>query len=252
MQSHIGVDWASGRWVVAELRGDQISIDTEPSFLNVWDSHQEASAILVDIPIGLPEDGPRACDAAARKELGSRGSSVFSVPSRGAVEAGDYGAAVEANEEANCGGLGSQSWGIVPRIREVDVFLQRNETARGRVYESHPEICFAGFAKDVDLQSKLDSEGLAAREQIISKIDGSVGEEVSNFLGHRRDGNAKWHYRIHSGRLDDVLDAVVLALSGREIGLRPGMEGSEYSSLPQGKAERDGKGLKMEIVTPAI
>jgi predicted RNase H-like nuclease len=42
-------------------------------------------AIAIDIPIGLPTDGVRAADAAARRTLGRRGAAVFTTLVRRAV-----------------------------------------------------------------------------------------------------------------------------------------------------------------------
>jgi predicted RNase H-like nuclease len=133
--------------VTVAVAGEEVTISTEPAIQTVWTTHRmAAAAIIVDIPIGLPEDGPRACDEAARSKVGSRYSSVFATPSRGAVEAREYQEARTANEEAGCGGLGSQSWGLVPRIREVDVFCEESPEAAGTLYESHPEVCYRAFS----------------------------------------------------------------------------------------------------------
>lgn len=48
------------------------------------------TTIAIDIPIGLLES-PRACDRAARKQLGSvRGCGVFAAPCRAALLGKDY------------------------------------------------------------------------------------------------------------------------------------------------------------------
>ena len=44
-----------------------------------------ADVVAVDIPIGLPDAGPRRCDQLARARLGPRGSSVFPAPVRAAL-----------------------------------------------------------------------------------------------------------------------------------------------------------------------
>jgi predicted RNase H-like nuclease len=211
----VGVDWASGCWVVVVHDGDDVTITTEPAILNVWREHgRTADAVLVDIPIGLPETAPRACDRAAASLLGERHSSVFDVPSRAAVDADGY----EAARTANGGRLGSQSWGLVPRIREVDCFLDAHSAAEARVYESHPEVCYATFAARTDADapgSKRQAEGLDARLAILDAIDVAFGAAVRTFVEDRR-ADPQWHHRIQSGRLDDVLDAAVLALTARE------------------------------------
>jgi predicted RNase H-like nuclease len=209
----LGVDWARGCWVVVVLDGDDVTITTEPTILNVWHAHRDADAILVDVPIGLPETPPRDCDRSAASRLGDRHASVFDVPCRAAVEADGY----EAARDANGGRLGSQSWGLVPRIREVDCFLDAHPAAEACVYESHPEVCYAAFAARTgadDPGSKRESAGLDARLSILDAVDEAFGAQVRDFVEARRD-DSKWHHRIRSGRLDDVLDAAVLALTAR-------------------------------------
>ena len=227
----LGVDWASGCWVVVTLDGDGVTITTEPSVLNVWHDHgRAADAVLVDAPIGLPETPGRACDDAAADRLGSRRSSVFDVPCRAAVEADGY----EAARAANDGSLGSQSWGFVPQILEVDRFLDAHPEAEHRIYESHPEVCYAAFAERAGLGepgSKRDPDGLDARLAVLETVDEAVATQVRSFVESRRDG-AAWHHRIQSGRLDDVLDAAVLALTARR-----GADG--FGVLPETRAVTD-------------
>jgi predicted RNase H-like nuclease len=224
----VGVDWASGCWVVVVHEGDDATITTEPAILNVWREHgRGADAVLVDIPIGLPETAPRACDRAAASLLGERHSSVFDVPCRAAVDADGY----EAARAENGGRLGSQSWGLVPRIREVDCFLDACE-AEAHVYESHPEVCYAAFAARADADdpgSKRETEGLDARLAILDAVDAAFGAAVRAFVEDRRT-DPRWHHRIQSGRLDDVLDAAVLALTVRE---------GSFGVLPAGRDADD-------------
>lgn len=221
----VGVDWARGCWVVVAIDGDDVTITTESTMLNVWHEYGAAEAILVDIPIGLPESPPRDCDRAAASLLGERHGSVFDVPCREAIDADGY----EAAREANGGSLGSQSWGLVPRIREVDVFLDEYPAAAERVYESHPEVCYAQFAAREDAAdpgSKRSAGGLDARLSILEAVDGGFGAAVREFVEARR-ADAQWHHRIQSGRLDDVVDAAVLALTAKR---------SSFGVLP---ADRD-------------
>lgn len=76
--------------------------------------------LAIDIPIGLL-DGTRACDTAARKLLGQpRGSSVFPSPCRAAIQVASYGDACDANELRTGRKLSRQTWGIAPKIKQVD------------------------------------------------------------------------------------------------------------------------------------
>mgnify|MGYP002762624727 CR=1 FL=1 len=214
MSRFVGVDWASGCWVVVATDRYNVEITTEPSILNVWYRHRQADSILVDIPIGLPETSPRACDERAKEFLANRRSSVFAVPCRDAVETRDYDRA----REKNGGKLGSQSWGLILRIREVDTFLSIHSEAEDSIYESHPEVCYTQFAEQEGVESigsKQNPGGIDDRVKILEMVNEGFGSEVREFIKERRDG-AAWHRRIQSGRIDDVLDAAVLALTAKE------------------------------------
>ncbi|WP_254824310.1 DUF429 domain-containing protein [Haloglomus halophilum] len=243
MATYLGVDWAGSCWLVVEA-GDRQAVTTEPSFLNVWHEHgRDAASILVDIPIGLPESGTRACDEAAMDYLGPRRSTVFAIPSRAVVETDDYDTARELNGDS----LGSQSWWLFPRIREVDVFLQEYEDATDRVYESHPEVCFAALA-DGSLPPK-DTQ--AGRDERLALLDDepALHKCIDDVLTDREDG-AAWHDRISSGKLDDVLDAAVLAYTAAQLDLGPRESDQEYPRLPASPNEDSELGLPMEIVHP--
>lgn len=178
MDSHLGVDWASGVWVVVEATTETTTITAQPSLLNVWHEYgAQASEILVDIPVHLDDEGNRDCDQAAKDFLGSRGSTVFWTPSNDAVTAEDYDEAVAKNTR----GLGSHSWGLVPRIQEVNALLDEFDTAHETVYESHPEVCFRAYHGD-DLPSKKSEPGFEARKECLSENGGTSFQPVLDLL----------------------------------------------------------------------
>lgn len=157
---------------------------------------------------------PRPCDERAREFLGNTRSSVFSVPCRDAVETRDYDCA----REKNGGNLGSQRWGLIPRIREVDTFLSIYAEARDRIYESHPEVCYAQLAEQEGIESigsKQNPDGIDDRVDVLETVNVGFGEEIREFVNERQV-EPMWHQRIQSGRVDDVLDAAVLALTAKE------------------------------------
>lgn len=245
MASYLGVDWASGCWLVVKT-GDETLVTTEPSILNVWHEHGgDVESILVDIPTGLLSSESRACDEEASERLGARGSTVFSIPFRGIVETNEYPEARKLND----GSLGSQSWWLFPRIREVDVFLQEYEEARMKTHESHPEICFDALADDLQ-HSKNTEEGRKERLKVLEEND-SLYTQVTEKVGKREDG-AEWHHRISKGRIDDVLDAAVLALTAKKLKLGSRREEPQYPALPVEKTaeEDDQLGISPEIVLP--
>ena len=220
MESHVGVDWASGTWVVVEVTTETIDVGAEPSLLNVWHEYGDrANEILVDIPVHLEGEEDRECDQEAKDFLRPRGSTVFWTPNSDAVRANDYHEAVASNTR----GLGSHSWGLIPRIQEVNVLLDEFENARERVYESHPEVCFKAYYGD-DLPSKKSDAGFEARKECLLKNGGESFQPVLDLADERR-ANSQWHHRIQSGRVDDVLNAAILALTARE-------STGDYSTLP--------------------
>ena len=79
-----------------------------------------------------------------RPLLGARQSSVFSVPSRAAIYAADYGEAcriAQATSEPPRK-VSKQLFNIAPKIREVDEALRATLERARRVFEVHPELAF--------------------------------------------------------------------------------------------------------------
>jgi predicted RNase H-like nuclease len=251
MDSWLGVDWADGCWIVVRY-GEEPLVTTEPSILNVWHEHVESDsvrAVLIDIPIGLPNSGSRVCDRKAQDRLGNRRSTVFSVPRREVVETDDYDTARELNN----GSLGSQSWWLFPRIREVDVFLQRNPAALKKTYESHPELCYYELAGE-QIDSKDTKSGIDTRLSIIDEMTDDVPkfyDEVETVVRDREDG-AEWHNRISKGRRDDVLDAAILAVTGSQLDLQQRSQMDSYPSFSGETMSEDDTKLDItrEIIHP--
>lgn len=250
MTTYIGIDWAGGSWVVVTA-GEETTVTTEPSILNVWHEHGEArdaQAILIDVPIGLHESGPRACDVEAQEYLGNRGNTVFTIPAREVVEADDYPTA----RSLNGGSLSSQSWWLFPRIREIDVFLREHDAATEKLYESHPEICFQAL-HGRPLERKTTESGLDERLEILHRYDseGHLADRVEEVVSARRDGTA-WHDRLSSGRIDDVVDAAVLALTAKRLDIGPRSDSRSYPAFPE--RETPGRDpaidIRPEIVYP--
>src|SRR5438067_2221284 len=114
-----GIDGCRGGWVVA-------TSDQWPSFtLTIVQSVQEAfvdsDIVAIDVPIGLPRVGPRACDLEARRRLGPRqGSRVFPAPCRAALAGNTYNECCELNFTVCGKKLSKQAHAILAKIREVD------------------------------------------------------------------------------------------------------------------------------------
>ena len=173
---------------------------------------------MIDIPIGLPTSGRRACDSLARGELGSKRASIFFAPTRGQVLAEDYDA-------VRGEGVSLQSFYLFRKIREVDRLIE--PTDQSWLREAHPELAF--FARtDSHLGKKRSPQGVQARQALLERIGSPfrLGEWEKQFL--RRDVG-----------LDDLLDAAVLleVARGQLLG----------NSRIICADERDERGLRMEI-----
>lgn len=190
--------------------------------------------IFIDIPIGL-SDGPdeRLCDKEARKQLGRpRNSSVFRVPARATLSAESYDEACEKNQEIAGKKLSKQTFGILPKIREIDGLMRSCEKARHLIRELHPEICFWALnERDAMSFNKNTRGGIEERLAVLERIRPSARQEFSRIL--------KCFQRKDVGR-DDILDAMVASVTAS----------ADSSALLTFPAEpiRDKHNLPMEMV----
>ncbi|MEO0422840.1 MAG: DUF429 domain-containing protein [Pseudomonadota bacterium] len=165
--------------------------------------------ILVDMPIGLADDAPRAVEREARLRLGRpRASSVFAVPSRTAVYAPNYESACARNRERLGVAISKQAWHLTPKIRELDRLLAADPIQRRRVLEAHPELCFAALAPDGEAlaESKKSDAGQAARYAILKQHFPTAQVLKDDIVRSTRRADVA---------LDDIADALVLAISAR-------------------------------------
>ena len=63
--------------------------------------------IVLDVPIGIPDLGPRQADGLARAFVGPRASSLFSTPNRAALAAPDRASADAASRSVGGQGVGA-------------------------------------------------------------------------------------------------------------------------------------------------
>ena len=134
------------------------------------------------MPIGLPEfssRGGRGPEALVRPLLGSRQSSVFSIPSRAAVYAETApfttveewyaahrrasGIAMRTSDPPR--GVSIQAFGIFSKIREIDRLLIEWPTLRARLFESHPEAAFWKLNADAAAHDHARGQEIRAGEK---------------------------------------------------------------------------------------
>ena len=75
------------------VRRDAAGCFAAPIVAAALDDLPETDMVVIDIPIGLPESGRRACDLEARAMLGPRRSSVFTGVRRPLLALDSYEAA---------------------------------------------------------------------------------------------------------------------------------------------------------------
>ena len=131
-QGVVGVDGCKAGWFAVRLSGQsEYAVAKFSSFGELVDSYDDGDLVLVDIPIGLPEDSsPRKCDLQARDVLGVRASSVFRAPTRQAAEQAradreDYRGFCRVQCLYTGKKLSKQSFAIAPKIAEVDEVMRR-------------------------------------------------------------------------------------------------------------------------------
>ena len=247
MAKYIGLDWSRNGWFGVILKDDgQHESDLFPSILNVWSAHSDAERILIDIPIGLSDNGTRVCDKKAYEFLKpDRHNSVFSTPIRDAVYSKSLAEAKALNEESGFS-ITNQAWSICPRIREVDEFFDEFLNAIGTLRESHPEVCFAALNdRDPIEDGKKTEEGLKKRKEVLFEADEQLEavyeDAVETFIEP-----PQWARRLSKNAKDDVLNALVLAHTARH-------DDEELATLPEAPEKDASKEepLPMEMVYPS-
>lgn len=162
--------------------------------------------------------------------LGRKRSSIFPVPCRPALAAPDYSTACAINAGILQVKLSKQSWGLVPKIRELDDWLRQTRDRRWR--ESHPELA---------LQALNDGHALAygkktpdGREERLALLRRLFAPADALFA------NARAAHARNQAADDDIIDALALAVTAW-------LSREALASVPE-TVECDETGLPMEIV----
>jgi predicted RNase H-like nuclease len=155
----LGVDGWRGAWVGALLDGRSVTLLALPDIAAVL-AVPDVELIAIDLPIGLSDDGPRACDIAARRLLGRARSSVFPAPLRAVLGCANYADACAVSRTASGKALSVQAWNLVPAIRALDAAL--DDVPPGHVLEVHPELASRVLDDRVEAP-KASARGLAQR-----------------------------------------------------------------------------------------
>ena len=213
-----GADGRRGGWVVAVVDVSGIprleSLDYVAPLAPAL--APDLAVIAIDMPIGLSDDGPRACDIAARRLLQPHGTRVFPSPPRVSLgHVDDYAAACAAAIAATGKSLSKQTWNLLASIREVDAIADDP-----RIVECHPELAFALMQGHPVDERKKTVEGRARRLDLLRGWLPDLGDPAYG---------------------DDGLDALACAWSAARIATGKAL------TLPAGEVPRDGAGRPMRI-----
>lgn len=226
----VGIDWMKGYWLAAEMRGEEIAIQRYANICEACDAYTHADAVLIDIPVGLPENRDEDLqrpDREARTVLPvKRKSSIFPVPCRQAVYAESEADAKRLNADILGRKMSQQAYGFTKMIRQVDSYLQQNPAWKNRLLESHPEVAFQSLNNGMGLlHSKHSDEGIEERIRILLKY----GIDPAPLFA-----------QVASKQREDVLDALCLALSA-QLGCQYG-----FRTIPS-QARCDKRGIHMKM-----
>jgi predicted RNase H-like nuclease len=210
MSEFIGVDGCKAGWFAVTLDKDENwKTGLFFSAADLWEHNKTASLILIDIPIGLSQEGQsdRKCDRMARQMLGpGRSASIFTPPCREALSAISYVEACAINQQITGKKISIQTWFIMPKINEVDKFIRTCKETLSIIKEAHPEICFsalAGGSMKYNKNSKLGFQ--ERRNELIKRFP-----QTDNVIKHSLK-----RYRRKDVKKDDILDALVNAITAK-------------------------------------
>jgi predicted RNase H-like nuclease len=218
----LGIDGTKKGWVAVVLEDGRFAgAHLYHAFDELVAAHEDAQVLATDIPIGLLDEGAREADSCARAAVGALRSSVFAMPPRAVVEQVEWGEALRLARQLTGNGISKQSFALFRRVLEVDAFLEDE-----RLFEVHPEVCFALLAGAPLKASKKTWEGAGGRRAPLA----GVGVVLPEALGPA--GQAA---------VDDVLDAAVAAWSAGRIAR------GEAVCFPPASRQRDRGGRVVAI-----
>jgi predicted RNase H-like nuclease len=194
----VGVDGWQKRWVAMVLVDGRFCRSfVAPSFEEVMAQAADARVVAVDMPIGLTDREPRACDQAARALLAGRSSPVFLTPPRSVLDLEDHAEACAHARGLIGKGISRQAHGLRRAILEVDPCAREDD----RIVEAHPEVTFHTLASG-PLPRKKSWAGQMERRRLLQR----VGLRLPHDVGPASVAPA-----------DDVLDAAAMAWTAHRV-----------------------------------
>lgn len=231
----IGVDGCKGGWIAAVIKYGQLVINKFNHINEIINEYPDFDEFFVDMVIGLPSNKDHVRpDTFARRIIKERGSTIFPAPCRQAVYADTVGEAYEENERILGKKFTPLTVGIIPKMREMDTFLQKNTDFKNVIKESHPEVCFSRLNGRTMLSKKSEIDGVIERINLLTEYIPDISSSKISALAKRMKCN-----------MDDILDAICLAVTAN-IATQGYVE-----SIPENPM-KDETDLRMQMVIPCI
>lgn len=229
----IGVDGCKGGWIAAIFQQGKLTVNKYSSFHGIVEDYPEFDEFLVDMVIGLPgSEKDIRPDTYARRIIRERTSTIFPAPCRQAVYALTVGDAYNENERVLGKKFTPLTVGILPKMQELDVFLQDKPQYKNIIRESHPEVCFARLAGRTVLTKKSEMDGMAERVKILLHYIPDLNLSKIAVLAKSLKCNA-----------DDIVDAICLAVTANLA------TQGDIETIPESPM-RDETGLYMQMIIP--
>lgn len=230
---YIGVDGCKGGWIASVYDRGSFEIKKYSSVEELVEANKNYDELLIDMVIGLQSNKNEVRpDNAARALIPGRTSTIFAVPARQAVYADTREQIREANKNALGKDLPAQAIAIIPKMRELDEFLQNNPTHKNKLKESHPEVCFSRLNGSVVMSRKADGEGITERVGIIKQYMPEITEEYIYQEAKQFKCNA-----------DDIVDSIVLCITAN-------LAAQGKTDVIPRTVQEDVTGLKMQMTIP--
>ena len=207
--NHARIDGCRQGWIIASIVNQQLQLSFSPTLL---DSQALAakSTIIIDMPVALPRtiaEYPRTCDKTAKKRVGPATCQYFYAPVIDWLNLPTSPSITPAQSPM------PQSY----RNKASTCFLKlksskpSNRLPQHHIIESHPELIFNHYLPQ-PLTSKKSADGQ-------QKLGGNSRELANqqHIELHTDDIHEFYNQMKRVCQLDDIYDAIILALLGHDL-----------------------------------
>ena len=136
----MGITANGGRWQAALLSDPGCGFQSADSLWELCSAYQDADAVLIDLPVGLPEsveDEKLRPEYVLRKQFQIH---AVAAPCRQAVDAADEQLAREENIRVLGRTLSPQQLAMRQHLRELDELLATHNEWKNVLRQSHPQL----------------------------------------------------------------------------------------------------------------